>query len=62
MKENPGGRVQCLKKREHRRASDRPWVEVDLAENGALAVEKVKKCRQALTSGFVHDIALSYIG
>lgn len=37
-------------------------VEVDLAENGALAVEKVKKCRQALTGGFVHDIALSYIG
>ena len=37
-------------------------IEVDLAKNGALAVEKVKKCRQALTSGFVHDIALSYIG
>lgn len=37
-------------------------VEVDQAENGALVVEKVKKCRQALTSGFVHDIALSYIG
>lgn len=37
-------------------------IEVDLAENGVLAVEKVKKCRQALTSGFVHDIALSYIG
>ena len=37
-------------------------IEVDLAENGALVVEKVKKCRQALTSGFVHDIALSYIG